>query len=234
MRCSVQFSLRSPKAIGLSAVESADRISTFACMWHAHPLAAQSPAHSHRLQTQRRLIHCFFTLLYTCRHGDHTNRVFKPTQHDVGCKLSHFSVNFCKFLCPTLDTAARLVSSVFVLRFNPLNTTCCGFETKLSGVLLPSTPMLCSTHSRRLPLSFGDVVTSFNDCSNTCGLPYRVDTTTGSDRITKQAGKNHRIHSQRNTHAQFWWKIWPEIRRTTGRNRSSGLLCVWGAWPFGP
>ena len=144
MRCSVQFSLRSPKAIALSAVESADRISTFACMWHAHPLAAQSTAHSHLLQTQRRLIHCFFTPLYTCRHDDHTNRVLLPTQHDVGCKLSHFSVNF---LCPTLDTTARLVSSVFVLRFTPLNATCCGFETKLSSVPLRGTSMLCSTHS---------------------------------------------------------------------------------------
>ena len=67
---------------------------------------------------------------------------------------------FCKFLCPALDTAARLVSSVLVLRFTPWYATCCGFETKLSGVLLPSTPMLCSTHSRRLSLSFGDVVTS--------------------------------------------------------------------------
>ena len=67
---------------------------------------------------------------------------------------------FCKFLCPTLDTAALLVSSSFVLRFTPLNATCCGSETKLSGVLLPSTPMLCSTHSHRLSLFFGDVVTS--------------------------------------------------------------------------
>ena len=41
----------------------------------------------------------------------------------------------------------------------------------------------------------------FGDGSSTCGLPYRGDTTTGSDRITKQAGRNHRIRTHSNTHA---------------------------------
>ena len=90
-----------------------------------------------------------------------TGRSYKtrPSLHTARCGMQAvpLSVNF---LCPTLDTAALLVSSSFVLRFTPLNATYCGSKTKLSGVLLPSTPMLCSTHSHRLSLFFGDVVTS--------------------------------------------------------------------------
>ena len=98
MRCSVQIPVRSPKAIGLCAVESADRISTFACIWHAHPLAAQSPTHSHLLQTQRRLIHCFFTLLYAIGRPIIQNSSFTlhSTLWDVSCPT------FCKFSVPNL------------------------------------------------------------------------------------------------------------------------------------
>ena len=53
----VQISGQSLEAIACCAVESADRISKFACMWHAHALTAQPPAHSHLLRFQRRFVH---------------------------------------------------------------------------------------------------------------------------------------------------------------------------------
>ena len=59
----------------------------------------------------------------------------------------------------------------------------------------------------------------FGDGSSTCGLPYRDDTTTGSDRITKQAGRNHRIRTHSNTHAH-----------TTPFSARRSILSL-GSWP---
>ena len=113
--------------------------------------------------------------------------VVETTQNAVGCRLSHFSVNFW---CPTLDTAALLNTSSFVLRFSPLSATCCGSETKLSGVLLPSTPMLCSTHSRWLSLFFDDVVNSSAMTRVPVGfLTETIRQVEATDR--QQAGRNH-------------------------------------------
>ena len=46
--------------------------------------------------------------------------------------------------------------------------------------------------------------------------------------------KRKLLVSRQRKRQEFWWKIWPEIRRTTGRNRSSGLLCVGcvAIWPM--
>ena len=70
------------------------------------------------------IIHLVTSRSYKTRRSDHTAH--------GGMHLSHFSVNFS---VSSLDTAARLVTSSFVLRFRPWFATCCGFETKLWGVL---------------------------------------------------------------------------------------------------
>ena len=87
--------------------QSADRISKF-CM---HVACISTRRHS-RLHT--RIVSKSSVVLstdsshydYTLGRADHTKLVVETTQHVVGCRLSHFSVNF---LCPTLDTAAMLV-----------------------------------------------------------------------------------------------------------------------------
>ena len=113
MPCSVQFSRRLTWMSLLRVVASADRFSAFKRTRPEHPLTAKSPTHSHLLQNQRRFVHCFSTLFHPSRRVDHTKHVVRYSQHVVGCNLSHFPA---KFLCPVLDTAARLVSSVLVLR----------------------------------------------------------------------------------------------------------------------
>ena len=70
------------------------------------------------------LVHFGTSRSYQTRRSDHTA--------PGGMHLSHFSVNFS---VSSLDTAARLVTSSFVLRFRPWFTTCCCSETKLWGVL---------------------------------------------------------------------------------------------------
>ena len=80
----------------------------------------------------------FLHLLRTSGRVDHTKHVFPPTQHAVGCTESHFSVNF---LCPPLDTAARLYTSSFC----PANwltsmPPACGFETKFVSDAVPKRP----------------------------------------------------------------------------------------------
>ena len=51
-----QVSVQSLEAIVLGDAKSVWRISDFACMWHADFLATRSPAHSHGLIAQRRLV----------------------------------------------------------------------------------------------------------------------------------------------------------------------------------
>ena len=121
--------------------------------------------------------------------------VVETTQHSVGCRLSHFSVNFW---CPTLDTAALLNTSSFVLRFSPLSATCCGSETKLSSVPLRGTSMLCSTHSRWLSLFFGDLVSSSAMTRVPVGfLTEAIQQVEATDR--QQAGRNHTDTRKQNT-----------------------------------
>ena len=60
----------------------------------------------------------------------------------------------------------------------------------MSGVLLASTPMLCSTHSRRLSLSFGGVVTASAMAQVLVGfLTEMIQQLEATDR--QQAGRNH-------------------------------------------
>ena len=133
---------------------------------------------------------------------------------------------FCQFSVPILDTAARLVSSSFVLRFTPLNATCCGSETKLSGVLLPSTPMLCSTHSRRLPLSFGGVVTSSAMTRVPVGfLTKTIQQLEATDRL--QAGRNHMDTRKQNTHAHTSCKAQPKSQSGVQLQRTYQMIqCI--------
>ena len=61
----------------------------------------------------------------------------------------------------------------------------------------------------------------FGNGSSTCGLPYRDDTTTGSDRITKQVGRNHKIRTHR-THTHTSCKAqsnFPKVCSTTRTSR---------------
>ena len=118
---------------------------------------------------------------------------------------------FCKFLCPPLDTAARLVSSILVLRFRPWFATCCGSETKFVERAFRGTSTPCSTRSSRWgsPYSvdpsellrpiFKYLRASSQDCTNR----------EATDR--QQAGRNHTDTRKRNTHTQTSCKAQPNF-----------------------
>ena len=96
-----------------------------------------------------------------------TSFTLHSTSWDTRCPT------FCKISVPTLDTAARLNTSSFVLRFAPLNATCCGFETNLSAAWSQTPQLLLSTCSRHLSHFTGDFLGFFGECSGTCRLPPR-------------------------------------------------------------
>ena len=125
---------------------------------------------------------------YKTRRSDHTAH--------GGMHLSHFSVNlFCVllghgctscyvFFCPSIPS---LVCHLLWLR------------NQIVGRAFPSTPLLCSTRSHWLSLFSWRRCSFFSACLSTYVLPYRDGSTSGSDRSTQQARRNHK-NTRQGTH----------------------------------
>ena len=196
--CFVLFKIsgQSLEAIACCTVKSADRISISACIWHASPLAAQPPAHSHCRLFQRRFVHCFFTLITHLW----TSRSYKTRPSPNTARRGMQAVPlFCKFLCPPLDTAARLDSSSFVLRFRPMNATCCGFETKFVERAFTGTSTPCSTHRSRWGHS---ILVTRRSLLRPIFKYLRASSQDSTNREAtdrQQAGRNHTDTRKRNT-----------------------------------
>ena len=134
------------------------------------------------------LLH-LLTRLETCQ--SYKTRLSLNTAR-CGMHLSHFSVNFW---CPPLDTAARLDTSSFVLRFTPWYATCCCFETKFVATRSQSVPRLCSTHSRCKSLFFGDCQISSAYPLIPVGFLTEIHTTNKARQIDA-GGEHNRRHEQ--------------------------------------
>ena len=134
------------------------------------------------------IIHFVTSRSYKTRRSDHTAH--------GGMHLSHFSVNFS---VSSLDTAARLVTSSFCPSIPSLVCHLLWLRNQIVGRAFPSTPFLYSTRSHWSSLFSWRRCSFCSACSSTYVLPYRDGSTSGSDRSTQQARRNHK-NTRQGTH----------------------------------
>ena len=138
------------------------------------------------------IVHCWTSRSYKIRRLNNT----------AGCGMQAVPL-FCKFLCPTLDTAALLVVPLSCVP----NTFCPSvnlrFETKLSSALFQSASRSLSTRIPSFCHSSGDIATpSTISLRPSRFLQQRTTTCKTQD---PQTGQEHRILGNRThkTHAAF-------------------------------
>ena len=134
----------------------------------------------------------YYTL---CDESIIQNSSFRPhsTRWDASVPL------FCKFFCVLLGHGCTSCYVFFCPSIPSLVCHLLWLRNQIVGRAFPSTPFLYSTRSHWSSLFSWRRCSFCSACSSTYVLPYRDGSTSGSDRSTQQARRNHK-NTRQGTH----------------------------------